>query len=194
MLTNIFTTITNEYLKAKTQQLANHPLAYYIRHDAPKIIASNISLTSKNYILKGSTGQGNWATIPWIALFDKEITQGAQQGHYIVYLFKSDMKGFYLSLNQGWTFYKKTYQENAKKEIEKDAARWKKELLPSISNFNFTTNRIDLTSKNELAIGYELGHICGKYYTPSQLNEEELLSDLKSLINIYSELKHKMKN
>ena len=36
---------------------------------------------------------------------DKNITQSTQYGLYMVYLFKRDMTGFYLSLNQGITFF-----------------------------------------------------------------------------------------
>ena len=40
---------------------------------------------------------------------NKNITQSTQYGLYMVYLFKGDMTGFYLSLNQGITFFEKEY-------------------------------------------------------------------------------------
>jgi len=43
---------------------------------------------------------------------DKNITQSTQYGLYMVYLFKRDMTGFYLSLNQGITFFEKEYGKN----------------------------------------------------------------------------------
>ena len=49
---------------------------------------------------------GNWAQLPWIAIFNPKITKSAQSGYYIVYLFREDMKGVYISLNQGVTEYK----------------------------------------------------------------------------------------
>lgn len=36
-----------------------------------------------------------------MAVFNKEITESAQRGYFIVYLFREDMEGVYLSLNQG---------------------------------------------------------------------------------------------
>ena len=50
-----------------------------------------------------SLGQGNWAKIPWIALLDTRETDTIQQGVYVVFLFREDMSGVYLTLAQGVT-------------------------------------------------------------------------------------------
>ncbi len=52
---------------------------------------------------KGSAGAGNWSATPWIAILDILITDTPQSGYYPVFLFRDDMSGFYLSLNQGVT-------------------------------------------------------------------------------------------
>ena len=57
------------------------------------------ALGISDLIVKGSMGQGNKTQYPWIAIMDKNITQSIQYGLYMVYLFKGDMTGFYLSLN-----------------------------------------------------------------------------------------------
>ncbi len=79
-----------------------------IRHVAPGAILRLAHLSS-SFQVQGSTGQGNFAQVPWVAVFDREITTSAQRGYYIVYLFNSAGRGLYLSLNQGWTDYKDTY-------------------------------------------------------------------------------------
>ena len=76
-----------------------------IRNEAPEEIKG--ILDDKNYLVKGSPGMGNWAQLPWIAIFNPNITNGAHSGYYIVYLFREDMEGVYISLNQGVTEYKK---------------------------------------------------------------------------------------
>jgi hypothetical protein len=38
-----------------------------------------------------SVGQGNWATVPWIALLNTRITKSTQEGVYIVYLIATDL-------------------------------------------------------------------------------------------------------
>ncbi|MFC1954560.1 MrcB family domain-containing protein [Chloroflexota bacterium] len=102
-------TILDSYLIEKQLDFADNPLGNIVRRDAPVIFREKSSL-SDAYIVTGSVGQGNWAEIPWICVFDKSISVSAQQGYYIVYLFKSDMSGIYLSLNMGWTQFKQKYQ------------------------------------------------------------------------------------
>lgn len=48
-----------------------------------------------------SAGVGNWARIPWVAIFDRRETKTSQTGVYCVFLFRQDMSGVYLTFNQG---------------------------------------------------------------------------------------------
>ena len=73
--------------------------------DLPPIINGELSL-SANYMVRGSAGDWKtYAYIPWVAIFDKQITTSALRGVYIVFLFSGDAKHVYLSLNQGFTFF-----------------------------------------------------------------------------------------
>ena len=77
-----------------------------------KIITEKIpnylqSLLGENYSTKGSYGLGIWAYVPWISIFDKEITTSPQKGFYLVYLFKADLSGFYLSFCWGGEYFDK---------------------------------------------------------------------------------------
>ncbi len=76
-------------------------------------------INKENYLITGSAGQGNWADVPWIAVFDKEITTSATIGYDIAYLFRADMSGVYLSLNQGWTYFKENYKTKKGREYIK---------------------------------------------------------------------------
>lgn len=71
-------------------------------HEILEELYKELKLDRNRYLIKASYGNSNWANIPWIAIFDKEITVTAQEGYYIVILFNADMSGFYLSLNQGY--------------------------------------------------------------------------------------------
>ena len=65
---------------------------------------STQAIAEPGLIAKGRCGvSGRWAHVPWVGLFDPAITDGAQHGFYIVYLFSADMKRVYLSINQGTT-------------------------------------------------------------------------------------------
>lgn len=185
--------LNNYHQVSSNETFADHP----IKHELKKIITDIIEIATINtqeYKLKGSMGQGNWAEIPWIALFDKEITETATKGYDIVYLFTADMTGFYISLNQGWTYFRDTYGvREGRKKIETVANAWKKQLSSPLSDFDFAP--IDLKGSGSLSTGYELGHICGKYYPSNDIPDDSvLINDLRNLMGVYRELKGKMIN
>ena len=56
-----------------------------------------------DFIINGSVGKGLATKTPWIAILDKDITSSTREGVYIVFLFSSDYKRVYITLNQGTT-------------------------------------------------------------------------------------------
>ena len=72
-----------------------------ITHSIPNELTSYIS--DGNYLVYGSVGKGLATKTPWIAILDKNITTSTRSGVYIVFLFSSDYKHVYLTLNQGTT-------------------------------------------------------------------------------------------
>ena len=158
------------------------------RNVLPSQIQKLLNLDETSYKVEGSIGQGNWAEIPWISIFLKDITTSATNGYYIVYLFKSDMSGFYLSLNQGWTYFKNKYGTAEGKIKIADLSMIMRSKLSPVSN-TFNYNKIDLLASGPLGKGYELGHICGCYYDSSNIPSNEILTkDLKELIIEYKKL------
>lgn len=189
-----FVEILGKYLKAKQEPFLKHPIANYIRDTAPSIIQNEGSLSPEIYKVKGGPGQGVWAEVPWICIFDRKISETAQDGYYIVYLFRSDMTGVYLSLNMGWTQFEKKYKHlnTARTRIRNAAVTCQIVLESPLSDFSFEP--IDLATQRILGVGYQLGHICGKYYSASNLPEDKILiNDLRNLIGVYRELRGKLK-
>jgi hypothetical protein len=76
---------------------------------ADAIEATSAVIKRPELRVKASIGQGNWATIPWIALLDNRETNTTRRGVYVVYLFREDMSGIYLKLGQGVTEPKEQY-------------------------------------------------------------------------------------
>lgn len=72
-----------------------------ITHLIPNELTSYIN--DGNYLVYGSVGKGLATKTPWIAILDKNITTSTRSGVYIVFLFSSDYKHVYLTLNQGTT-------------------------------------------------------------------------------------------
>tara|TARA_B110000967_G_scaffold94842_1_gene97452 strand:+ start:560 stop:1738 length:1179 start_codon:yes stop_codon:yes gene_type:complete len=179
-----------EYKKnKKSLKISKNNTAALLLKKLPDELFSRAALLENEYKIEGSVGKGEISEIPWICVFDKVITESAQTGFYIVYLFRADLSGFYISLNQGWTQYEKAFKpkSQAKLEIEKAAQKLKK-TLKTVEGFTF--QKIDLKGNSDLAKGYELGNICSKYYGLNYLpNSISLINDLQKLIGTYRELK-----
>lgn len=176
------------YQQASAEEFTAHPLAQFIRGDFRESIASAAGDTER-LIFKGSAGQGNWAKGPWVGIFDRIVTSGAQSGYYPVYLFREDLQGVYLSLNQGMTEAKKLYKADAKTALKARATNYRAMLGSAISQFPELV--IDLApggASNDTAF-YEAGNICAKYYAIGHLpNEVELIGDLANMLTLYEAL------
>ena len=181
--------ILENHLSATLEPTLRSGIGSYIRRIARDALVQNATIDTERYKVWGSSGNGNWAEIPWISIADRDITTTAQKGYYIVYLFKSDMSGVYLSLNQGWTFYEETYKaKEGRDRIKVVSQSWQKHL--SSFSEDFSSLPINLNSKGSLGKGYELGHICGKYYSKNEMpNDLTLINDLRNLMGVYKELK-----
>jgi hypothetical protein len=94
------------------------------------------------------------------------------------------MKGFYLSLNQGITFYKNNFGKNSLAYAKKVADFFR----DLIADDNFK-EKIDLVSMNNpLAKGYESCNIVAKYYKFDNLDERVISQDLNKFIELYKQI------
>lgn len=173
--------VLDEYGNARKEGFSGHPLTGFIRTEIPDELRK---IVPAYYTVKGSGGQGNWARIPWIAIMDPEITDTTQRGFYLVYLFKENMEGVYLSLHQGVTEISNKYNDDAERRLNKRA-----EVLRSHINDGNYLNEISL-GKRGYAPLYEAGNIIARYYPSGELpNDDELQSDLEEFLSIYRKLK-----
>ena len=177
-----------EYPIEKKKSLANNPFANFITNEVPKNIFEIDIIKGEEYRVQGSVGKGAWAAVPWVAIYDKNITTSAQKGEYIVYLLSVDNKILYVTFNQGCTELKNKYGkiETIKKLKEKSSF-----IQEKIESRGFSKENINLLcegEKNEKAEMYEAGCIFSKAYNIENLPEEfELREDLKNMIDIYKE-------
>jgi len=171
-----------QYPESKNGSFAGAPIGQVIKEEIPEAVRNKLSLT--DYVIKGSIGNENFDSIPWIAIMDKEITTSTRKGFYIVFLFSSDGQRIYLTLNQGITYFdEKKYKRPKVKEISNKIY----ETFPSSTPLKMD---IELNSNTPLGTGYESTTISAfEYDTSNMPSEEKLLSDLSSLLDDYSELK-----
>jgi 5-methylcytosine-specific restriction protein A len=172
------------YLGEKKKKLAGNSLAGKLRTEFPEILRE-LLLDKIRYKVIGSAGKGNWADCPWIAILDTLITESPEAGYYLVFLFKADMSGVYLSINQGVTEVKEYYKKKAVDVLKLRAEDFRAKLN---TNSNFSC-KIELQSRRLYAKLYEAGNVLAKYYSIDNLpNTEILKGDVLSFLKIYEEL------
>lgn len=129
---------------------------------------------SGEFKVEGSIGNGNMAKVPWVGVFNKSVTDTAQEGYYIVLLFAEDMKSCTLSLNQGVTEIKEMYGQAVAHAKMRSAANRAHQFYTA--DPYATLGPIDLRATGHLGKGYEQGAIESYRYDqvnlPSQFDVE----------------------
>ncbi len=194
-LKEYFEEVLNDYEQAsKVHTTTNEiPRLKNLINGQKGLIPKFIKVESRliDYTVKGSIGQGNITPFPWVCIFDNEITKSAQRGYYLVYLFKEDMSGFYLSLNQGWEQYNKLYKDS-KVGLRKinENAQLAMSILRTVKNLKTGSINIKGNSNRIRERGYENGNIAAIYYDFKNIPDDDVLfSDLNKMLSVYSELK-----
>jgi hypothetical protein len=138
---------------------------------------------SANYVVKGSGGQSTPAFVPWIAVFNPDETNQAQHGMYVVYLFKADMTGVYLSLNHGVTELKNLYGQRKARNILANQATEIRANMPALTPYLAT---IELASRAGLPRDYEAGNIAALAYDTKNLPPTaKLAADMDEMLRLY---------
>jgi superfamily II DNA or RNA helicase/transcriptional regulator with XRE-family HTH domain len=182
--------ILQGYPTAIEETFNTHPLAEFIRHDATKCLRIHAKIPVFQYKVIGSAGQGKWAEVPWIGIFDQDITLSPSRGYFLVYLFSSDMSGVYLSLNQGWTYFFRKYGVTQGRKKLLSVSKYLRENIKHEFIREFDLKELNLLGRGQLSKGFEAGHICGKYYSVTELpNNDVLVDDLYKMLSVYSHIK-----
>lgn len=184
MLKDSFDFILNNYINNFKNAQKDDPNHGVLIHDIPHFI--NLLFPKRlDLLVSGSCGIGQKTDYPWVAIFNKNITTSAKRGIYVVFLFKKDMSGFYLSLNQGITYFADTFKRKKYEYSRKIADYFRNE----IGDNYFSNDDIDLGGpKGTLGYGYQETNIISKFYKKDFFSEKELEDDLKKMIAIYDEL------
>lgn len=153
----------------------------------------NVLINQERYKIVGSAGKGNWGDVPWVAIFDKLITESAQSGYYPVFLFNKDMTGFYLSMGIGITSVKLEFKNNKKiREVLRNQSFEMLNRIPELpkgfySSFEKPIKLANTNNKSTLAANYENGCVFSKFYQLESLPDEyELINDIKRICEVYN--------
>jgi 5-methylcytosine-specific restriction protein A len=177
------------YLEAAKEPFSKHPMADFIRGKLADQVAILVEEYAPNFEVKGSSGQGVWARGPWVGIFDPLVTTGAQNGYYVCYLFKEDMSGVYLSLNQGMTEAKEHYKSGAKAALVARAHNFRAMLGDEISSDLLSDIDLVPSSPSAATAFYEKGNICAVYYSARSMPDEQTVrKDLLDMVALYRAL------
>src|SRR6476646_3553919 len=142
--------------------------------------------------VKWSVGKGNWARVPWIALLDSRETHSTQNGVYPVYLFRQDLSGVYLALNQGAANAKEQHgTPGSRRILRAHADRLLRDLpaLQPLKEIGFVMDQgIDLHTDRGPARDYKASVVAYKLYRKEAIPADvELLNDLELVLQAYDQ-------
>tara|TARA_R110002020_G_scaffold332627_1_gene548046 strand:+ start:2126 stop:3379 length:1254 start_codon:yes stop_codon:yes gene_type:complete len=215
-MNNIATTLREisnnweDYIKHCSNTINNANIPYILKAD--HIVYNNIveilpaefnkALSNKeDFIIKGSLGQTQVASIPWIVIRNEKVSSSAQNGFYVVYLFSRNAKYLYLSIALGVEQFKQRFGERKKTiKIIKDAAN-KLKSHTKIYNINPSVHydEMDLYQKEDISfirdfkhsgmdsvMSYEAGSIFTKKYDlQKEISNEDFNEDFINYIKAY---------
>jgi hypothetical protein len=176
------------YGAATAEQFSgSHPAQERMRKLVAEFQASEPVAERPTVVVRGSTGQGNWARAPWIAFLDNRETSTTLNGVYPVLLFREDMAGAYLTLAQGTT---KLAQEYGRVNMRKHLAATAREVAPhfgqELSDLGFTLGNDIQLGEHNLARNYQDSTIVHKFYGAKSVPKDlEILADLDGVLDLF---------
>lgn len=134
-----------------------------------------------------SIGKGNWARVPWLAIIDSREFDAPRRGIYGVFLFREDMTGVYLTLNQGVTKPKEELGVIEARRYLRGRANRIRLIVSDLASREFMLDdEIDLRSEG-LGADYETSTIAYKLYESGHVSEDgKLIEDISVLVEAYS--------
>ena len=180
-----FKHVLTNYLQVYEEPLKGHPFYSFVKNDLGKPFEELID--NDKYVVSGSTAEGRWALVPSLRISNKDITTSSQNGYYIVYLFKEDMTGVYLSLNFGARGFHEKYGKNNLKHAANNFRKILQEEFEEITNYT----PMDLSHRPNKKKGvnskkYEDGDIFNIYYPLEGLNsDDKIINDFNLFLRMY---------
>ncbi|MDG3547272.1 MrcB family domain-containing protein [Methanobacterium formicicum] len=191
MLKEFIENIFNNYQLAKKGKFVDHPLVNLINNEFPNYL-EDLTSTLGNYKIIGNAGKGKWTNCPRIFILNPKVTDLVGFGYFVIYIFSSDTKRLYLSLNQGIPNQNSISQQDHLENLRLKASNYRKILGEIPEEFDI----------KELSLGdpsffrkFQIANVCAKSYSLDNLPSEEVLqSDLKFILSLYSKLFNKIPN
>jgi len=173
-----------------------------IRHAGPNALrmqatslAKNMNLKPDDLLIEGRDGTGPRSEIPWFRFASRDLSPGATDGWYCVYLFRADGSAAYLSLMCGSTRWDgSTFVPRDESELQ-SLTSWAQTIvgdrLRSLSvSSKVAGESMDLrAARGPLGKAYELSNAFAIQYPADNLpSSEELLADAQDFALLLGDL------
>jgi len=138
--------------------------------------------------VKPSVGQGNWASVPWIAVLDPRETTTTQRGVYPVLLFHEDLTAVEVAIAQGVTELTRTRgRRPAYLELDQRSQKLRPQLV-GLTEAGFRLDRdLDL-GDSALGRDYVASTVIHRRFTPESLAGTAVTDAIRAVLEAYAGL------
>ncbi len=178
------------YPESRTRAFGIDPQLWGILQDLQERLKTlPVLLAHPTIRVTWSVGKGNWARVPWIGLLDSQLTTTTESGVYIVFLFREDMSGVYVTLAQGITEPKKEHGAAAGLQIVRERAAAIRATCENLTPHGFQLDLdIDLHTEGWRGLDYQASVIAYKLYERGKVPSDAVIAeDLKALVTAYDQ-------
>jgi len=163
----------------------DHPTAIYIRQEGKKTLEDYLPEHLTDYKVEGSAERGQWADIPWVAIYNLSITDRASKGYYLVYLIPNSSNKIILGLAQSFQEAKKEFGKHSNINLDKQSEIMRMKIPEFSEFFSFSIPEIEISGR----LNYRNGHVYHIEYDSTNLpSEEVLVRDLYKMLDAYETL------
>jgi hypothetical protein len=142
-------------------------------------------------IAKWSAGKGTWARVPWVALLDSRVTAKVSgDGAYVILLFRADMSGVYMTLNQGTNAFVTRDYLAAMARLHARTEKFRSKCSDLTGAGFVVGGGLDLRTTAALAKAYEKAVIAHRLYDRDRMPSDKIIvSDLRRALLAYGKLR-----
>lgn len=137
--------------------------------------------------VQGSDGVGSKTFVPWVRIYSPELSRTAQNGWYVVFLFRTDGAGVALCLSHG-----STTGIDQQPRSPQEAARlmsWARGLVGPAARRLGMADGVELGSAEKLSRAYESTTAFSKTYRIDALaTDDKISSDVVAVVGLLGEL------
>ena len=170
------------------QQFSGEHPAYLALRNAAQRIESLLPRRLEGASVKPSVGQGNWASVPWIAVLLPAVTSSTQEGVYPVLLFHPDMENVEVTIAQGVTKLKQTLgRPQAYERLEDRAVRLRGELRTLLGAEFYADSDYHLGS-SALGRDYVVSTVVHRRFSRQSLPTSDVSSEVRTVLEAYADL------